>query len=223
MDNNIAIEQNEEKCMERLAAQRQLYSLAKNIFTTQFVLGLLMVILGYISAFYPQLIIGIDLVGIFAAFMVNTVLPEEMQNRKKKAASIQEIIDCDLLRIQWNKELVSRPDPEDIKKYSQKLLNDEMEKKKLGNWYEGVPGDLSYAAARVICQRSNLMWDIGLRIAFSSSIKVFSLIIVFFYLCFGCIKALLLLIYLEVLWFHHWQLLYLQEFSIIQIKNQLKK
>lgn len=179
MTNNIAVEQNKEKYIERLAAQRRLYSIAKNIFAAQFILGLLVVLLGYISAVYTQLIVGVNFVAVVSAFMVSTVMLESVKNYKKKAASIQELIDCDLLRIQWNKELVLKPDLEDIKKYSKKLLNNEKARIKLIDWYEGVPDDLSFAAARIICQRSNVMWDFELRVAFSNSIKVVSFVIVF--------------------------------------------
>ena len=177
--NGIAIEQNEKKCMERLAAQRRLYSIAKNIFASQFTLSMLMVFLGYLSAFYTNLIVCVNLLGVVAALIVSTVFPEEIKKYKKKAAAIQEALDCDLLRIQWNDALVSMPDPEDINKYSQKLLINQKEKADLVDWYKEIPDNLSYSVARVICQRYNLMWDLKLRETFSWSIQIFSFVIVF--------------------------------------------
>lgn len=177
--NRIAIEQNEKKCMERLAAQRRLYSIAKNIFALQFSLSMIMVFLGYLSVFYTNLIAYVNLLGVVAALILSTVLPEKIKKYKKKAAAVQEVLDCDLLRIKWNEALALMPDPEDIKIYSQKLLNNQKEKADLVDWYKEISNNLSYSVARVICQRYNLMWDLKLREAFSWAIIIVSYIIVF--------------------------------------------
>jgi len=174
--NRISVEQNENKYLERLAAQRRLYSIAKRIFNIQFAISVLMVFLGYLSAIFNNLIAGVNLLGVVAALMVSTVLPDAIKKYKKKAASIQEMLDCDLLRMQWNEALISKPDPEDVKKYSLKLLNKKKEKVNLVDWYEGIPNNLSYTVARIICQRYNLMWDLKLRESFSWTIKIVSFV-----------------------------------------------
>lgn len=175
--NSIAIDQNKPEFIKRLAAQRSLYSIAKNIFAAQFVLSVLMVFFVYLAILFPQLSLGLIVFGLIIGLLGVTAFPFAISKYKKKAASIQEVIDCDLLKIPWNKDLVLRPDPEDIQKYSQKLLNNDKEKKKLFDWYEGIPEDLTYSAARIICQRYNLMWDLELRAVFSLSVKIVAIFI----------------------------------------------
>ena len=178
MGNIIAIEQNQEKYIERLAAQRRLYSIAKNIFAAQFALSVLVAFFIYLTIISPQ----VSLVGAVFTVIIGllgvTAFPQNISKYKKKAASIQEEIDCQLLRISLNTDLVLTHDPEDIPKYSQKLLDNDKEKESLINWYEGIPDYLTYSAARIICQRCNLNWDIELREFFSLSVKIIAAFIV---------------------------------------------
>ena len=175
MGNNIATQQDDLEFITRLAAQRRLYSIAKNIFATQFALSASVV---FFAILFPQLSLAATVFILIFGLLGSTTFPLTISKYKEKAASIQEEIDCKLLKIPWHNDLVSTPCVWDIQKYSQKLLNNDKKKKKLFNWYEDIPGDLTYSSARIICQRYNLMWDIDLRMAFSLLVKIVAAFIV---------------------------------------------
>src|SRR5258708_39505784 len=99
MLNTISQEQNSLRQLERLAAQRYMYSIAKRFLTIQLLLDLATPItLAVIVAFFPDF-------GVWAAFItlmvvVADLILENLQStRRQQAAGVQEVFDCELLAL----------------------------------------------------------------------------------------------------------------------------
>ena len=100
MQNTISQEQNSPKQLARLAAQRYLYSKAKKVLEVQVVLDVftplliaaLMVIFPGFEVYGAVISVGIALLDL--------VLDKYQSSRKKQAAGIQEMFDCDVLGLE---------------------------------------------------------------------------------------------------------------------------
>jgi hypothetical protein len=83
---------------------------------------------------------------------------------RRRAAKIQELFDCKVLKLKWNDFLVgSCPDAEDIIAYDREYIKHDPEYSKLVDWYSPGVGNLPLCFARLVCQRSNIRWDSRLR------------------------------------------------------------
>jgi hypothetical protein len=159
--NNIATLQNEPRQLQRLAAQRQLYSTAKRIFGIQLVLGgpvaigwsLLVVVL-------PELTGLAAVWGALVSFSDVLWLTPWQKRLRERAARIQEAFDCDVLQLPWNDIKVGkRPDPELVKEQADKYEDGHSGLPPLTDWYAPVVSELPLEVGRVICQRANCWWD----------------------------------------------------------------
>lgn len=159
--NNIPILQNEPKQLDRLAAQRQLYSTAKRVLAAQAILG------GPIAIASVVAITAIpDLKG-YAAFWGLIVsigdvlwLNPWQERLRENAAKIQEAFDCEVLQLPWsNIKTGNWPESELVKEYGDKFRKSDRNLPSLKNWYAPVVGDLPLDMARIVCQRSNCWWD----------------------------------------------------------------
>src|SRR2546421_11857093 len=96
MNNTIAQDQNSPRQLERLAAQRYMYSTAKRFLIAQLFLDLLSpIVLAIIIAFFPSF----GVVGAFIAVLIVVIdiYLESLQSAKKRdAAGVQELFDCEL-------------------------------------------------------------------------------------------------------------------------------
>ena len=156
--------QNEEMHINQLAAQRQLYFEGKRLQWYLFVIvvpiTILIFVLGNLfqsfqtfTAFWGGIITLIEI----------AVLNVE-SNFRIKASKIQELFDCEVLQLPWNKvKCQTKPDLEDIIHYSKKHLSEPGNREKLINWYFEKSDCLSLPYSRLICQRANLSWDSKLR------------------------------------------------------------
>lgn len=161
MMNDIAKSQNEPRQLERLAAQRRLYSTAKKIFGIQLLLG------GPVAIGWSLAVVAAPEVKAFAATwgalvsFADLLWLTPLQKRlKEHAARIQEAFDCDVLQLPWNNIKVGQPpDPELVKEQADKYTKVQSGLPPLTNWYAPVVSDLPLDVGRVICQRSNCWWD----------------------------------------------------------------
>lgn len=156
--------QNEDKHINQLAAQRQIYLQAKRI---QFLLFIIAVPLTVAIFFAGNFISKLQT---FAAIWgaVITLLEIVSSNiesgLRTKAAKIQELFDCEVLQLPWNDiNSGEKPDIQDILINSEKHLSVAGNRDRLINWYFEKPDCLSIPYSRVISQRSNLNWDSHLR------------------------------------------------------------
>ena len=174
----ISTRQNLPRNIQRLAAQRRLYSCAKGLSTLQLVLAGLTSIAGAIALGFwnePQPLIAFA--GILVP-LVNIGWLERWENRiRRAAADIQEDFDCNVLNLPWNDILVPhRPAVEDVNEEAKKATP--ASDSPLENWYPPIVDSVAVHQARVICQRINCQWDSRLRLRYGQLIwTVFTLIV----------------------------------------------
>ena len=151
--------------LKRLAAQRQLYSNAKVIQAVQMGLSTLgPPIFAVLVAFFSLRPAYAASFGIIATCLNILWLTPRQRAFKKKAAKIQELFDCDVLKLPWRELTVgSRLEMETAEKYASKYKRKDHDYSKLENWYPKDVGELPLHLGRVICQRSNCWWDAQLR------------------------------------------------------------
>ena len=193
MDNvgqNIVERESLQKNIERLAAQKEFYFQAKRLFFWQFCLTVIMTVLltllGVSLAYFGY---NIDwfrgAYGVGIAFIDLLLFNTFLNQLRQKAASIQELFDCDVLDLKWNKVLVGdKPLNEDIKKYSDKHLRRVKSFDKLKDWYAVTIKEVNGIAAKIICQRSNFSYDYSMRRSFRNwvvggAIAIFILLALF--------------------------------------------
>lgn len=158
-DHDISILQNDEKQLHKLAAQRQLYSIAKSIFGAQLILSIPVALsLTIIVVVFPDLKKFALVWGVMATVVCEFLLLPQQKKFQKRAAQIQESFDCDVLGFNWNKEKVGKkPDPEVVEKYSDQYKAHKMPP--LTDWYPKGASELPLYLGRIVCQRSNCRWD----------------------------------------------------------------
>jgi hypothetical protein len=185
--------------IERLAAQRELYSLGKTHFNLQLILNVagtvLLLVAGLLLNHFCE--IKIDWIRTFYAFTVllidNLVISTLINQLRQKASSIQELFDCDVLNIEWNKILVGdKPHNEEVNKFYKKHLAKNKDLSGFENWYATSIKEVRSNAAKIICQRSNFYYDFALRnyfIRWVVGIAVALLIIIVFSSCLNDVSA----------------------------------
>lgn len=177
--NKIALKQNEQKQLERLAAQREIYSFAKRLHLAQIVLTVFLPIIFFIlSSIYTSFIVYSALFGIIAFVVDSVFIAPLIKNQKVKAAKIQELFDCEVLELDKSPlKVATDVSVEEI------LLNYNAHKKiatnieKIRDWYPTNINDLPISVARIICQRADCWWDSQLRIRYSNFLKYFGIVV----------------------------------------------
>ncbi len=157
----ITSEQNTERQLQRLAAQRQLYATAKRIFGWQVLLS------GPVTVVTAFLVIADPTIKGYAALLGITVMLCDLfwltpwQKRlRDSAARVQEAFDCDVLTLPWNDVKTGKwPDPELVFEQSAKYKKWAAKMPPLENWYAPAVGELPLHIGRLACQRSNCWWD----------------------------------------------------------------
>ncbi len=180
MQNTISHDQNTPRQLERLAAQRYLYSSAKNVLKIQTALDLLTpIVIAILVAFFPAL----DVYGaVFAVAIVvlDFFFDQYQSSRKKQAADIQEMFDCDVFGLECQELKVRRrPITEIIMEAAKKYRRGDPSYATLQNWYPPVVGRIPLPLARLVCQRENCWWDAQLRRRYVQWVVVIVLVITF--------------------------------------------
>lgn len=157
----IKTEQNTEKQIQRLAAQRQLYATAKTIFGWQVILGGPVAVgAAFLVMFNSEMKGYVAIWGIGVALSDLFWLTPWQKRLKDLAARTQESFDCEVLGLPWNSiKAGNYPDPELIKEQSDKYTRWADKMTPLENWYPVIVDDLPLHIARLVCQRSNCWWD----------------------------------------------------------------
>lgn len=110
----------------------------------------------------PAIAVCALLLGIFDV----TAIDAWMKARLKVGAKLQEEFDCEVLDIDWNEFVAgTKMDAEASYEDGCRTLND-VDEKRLRDWYPVVVAETSLEVARVICQRENLVYDSDLRVAY---------------------------------------------------------
>jgi hypothetical protein len=164
----ISERQNEPKNLHLLAAQRQLYTEEKHRTYLWYAGATIIALLvtGALNAFSMYA----ALITLFAAIvaMGEILLLPVIKRRRTLAAGIQELFDCEVLQLPWNRALAQQPDPHEIDwavERFKRRKNQAEEWDSLRNWYGYSPliKTAALPLARIECQQENLYWDGGLR------------------------------------------------------------
>jgi len=159
--NQIPHLQNMPRHLRELAAQRQLYAKAKQVFGWQFVVaGPLTCILGVSALAFPNIKEFIALWGIVVVLVDLFWVTPWQKRLRENAAKIQELFDCAVLGLTWNPlKTGPEPEPELIKEQADLYEPRRSQMPPLENWYPVSVGELPLRLGRLICQRSNCWWD----------------------------------------------------------------
>ena len=185
--NTIRKVQNEQKQLERLAAQRELYSSAKKKHILQIILTVIIpVILAVASLIKTEVSVWAAIFGV-GSFVVDIILIEpSIKILKTKAAKIQELFDCDVLQLLRSPlKVVDDITVEEVLVHYNAHIKIKRNSEKILNWYPDV-SHLPIDIARVLCQRTNCYWDSRLRVRYSNFLK-YSAIFVFAGILIGAI------------------------------------
>jgi hypothetical protein len=201
MRNDILSKQNKSEELQRLAAQRELYSAAKRIFIWQNILTVIIpVILASLAIIFETWAPYIAFYGV-AIFAVDMLaIDPEIKKLKTKAAKIQELFDCSIFQLSYSElKTVQDITVEDV------LRNYEAHQKiatnieKIRDWYPAAIANVELPIARIICQRSSCWWDRKLRDEYCKRIKylIMAIVLGIFTACFfaktGTVQLVLIL------------------------------
>jgi hypothetical protein len=171
---NIVQRQEMQENIELLAAQRNLYSRAKNIIGLQIMLcGPIAVCAVITTVAAPELKGYVALWGILVVVFDLFVFTPWVKKLRDNAARIQELFDTKVLGLDWNEISVGkRPEPELIHEEAKKHGMEGAKIVALRQWYPLVIDKVPEICGVIICQRSNVWWDARMRRKYALSIRV---------------------------------------------------
>lgn len=193
--NQIPIKQNSQKQLERLAAQRELYSSAKKWHGAQIIFTVVIpIILATLAFFINDLAVVAGITGVLSFLLDISFIEPVVRKRKIKAAKIQELFDCEVLDLPMS-PLKSVDDiaVEEVLLHYNAHIKIVSNVEKIKDWYSPNVGQLPISIARILCQRTNCWWDSKLRERYSSFLKVSSLIVFSALVIFGYVSNLSLI------------------------------
>lgn len=162
--------QNSNKNIEKLAAQRELYSIAKNYFILQVILNVVFTIILSVVNILLKQYCHKDIESVRALYAILVILLDYLwinnlvNDYKQRAASIQEKFDCDVLKINWNKIHVGdEPTFEETHRYYKEYYKKNNDLNTFNDWYSESIKEINSNAAKIICQRSNVHYDSAVR------------------------------------------------------------
>jgi hypothetical protein len=177
MSNNIGIDilakENLPQNIEKLSAMREIYARAKNIVLWQVILTVpTIIILAFLKLFcewYFKINIEwfVSTYALILFFIDGLILNNLIKSMKENAAGVQELFDCEVLDIEWNKMLFTeKPENGDIHKYN-KLRQERNINDNFPNWYPEPIKEVENNLAKIICQKSNITYDFEVRKTFN--------------------------------------------------------
>ena len=161
-----------------LAAQRDLYSAAKNIIGLQAILsGPVAVCATVLGLVKPEVKASVALWGITVLVFDLTVFTPWQKALREKAARIQELFDCTVLGLPWNDIKVGKkPEPELIHERAVRYCKNGEHLERLTNWYPVTIASVPQELGAVICQRSNIFWDSKLRRRYATGVATIAVL-----------------------------------------------
>lgn len=171
--NTIATDQNSQRQLERLAAQRELYSSAKKLHVFQIVLTVVIpVTLATLAFFRERFAVSAAIFGV-ASFIVDiAMIAPVIKKRKEKGAKIQELFDCEVLQLPKSPlKTVDDITVEEVLRYYDAHAKIATNVEKIKDWYSPSVAALPLTVARILCQRTNCWWDSKLREKYSMFVK----------------------------------------------------
>lgn len=165
MMNQIPTRQNEAKQLQRLAAQRELYSRAKNWYGWQVIVNVI------IPSVFSLIALANDhagklgaVYGLLASFIDVFGLDTRIKNLREKGAKVQEQYDCDLLELGCSPlKSVNDVTTGEIVELHDAHCGGNKKELQLQNWHSGLVGTLPLTIARLVSQYNNCDWGRRLR------------------------------------------------------------
>ena len=170
--NQIPSLQNEPKQIQRLAAQRQLYSIAKTFQGCQVILNILVVVsVSVFAGYYDQFLPIAALMGLLIAIVDIAFLDPQIRGKRMKAAKIQELFDCSVLSMDCSPlKTVDDVGLDEVLFYYDQHAKKKSRIEKLEDWYPKEVGNLPLEMARLLCQVASCRWDRKLRERYKSAL-----------------------------------------------------
>lgn len=170
-EHRIDVEQNKVERLELLRAQRRFYSRAKNyqhfVAVSAVVLPLLVLLFG---TEFPNVRSYLGFASMALLLLDVAVLTPKQRANCKAGARVQEQFDTEVLKLDWNKLVAgSRVDPEELRAIASGQMSDK-ERKGLEAWYEGAVAKLPLPLGRLLCQRTNVAYDLQVRRKYSAAL-----------------------------------------------------
>ncbi len=177
--NTILIDQNHPQQVDRLAAQRCLYSQAKRVLAAQLILTVAgAVVFAILAIIFERLRVWATFYGVSASLLDAAFLESRQKTLRQYAALIQEEFDCEVLRLEWPEWKASgKIDPEVIHAESCRYKKADPKFDDLKDWYEFEFTHLPHHLARLICQRASVGYDIGLRRSYRKWVAIIIVIL----------------------------------------------
>lgn len=171
---SIVQRQETPESIELLAAQRNVYSRAKNIIGLQMMLSIPVALCAAVTTIVkPELKGYVALWGILVVVFDLFVFTPWVKKLRDNAARIQELFDSKVLGLDWNEISVGKkPEPELIHEEARKHGMEDGKIAGLRSWYPVVIDKVPEACGIIICQRSNVWWDARMRRKYALSIRV---------------------------------------------------
>ncbi|WP_444633373.1 S-4TM family putative pore-forming effector [Cupriavidus oxalaticus] len=165
-------EQNRPANIEKLAAQRNLYSTAKRIIGLQMILSgpvaVSATVLGLLKPEYKGYVV---LWGLSVLALDLLVFNPWQKKLRENAAKIQELFDCTVFGLPWNEiKAGKKPDPELIHERAGKYRQSGESVPGLQTWYPAGADSVPHDWGVVICQRANVYWDSKLRRRYAAAV-----------------------------------------------------
>lgn len=163
---SIQQRQNLTQSIDKLAAQRLLYSRAKFTRNIGVLLVLAIAVAALASACLQNKNISyiVAISALFAWFLDMFVLKSFETKFKREAAEIQEDFDCNVLDLPWpDSKRVERPTGDRVRQLATKARENPKLVKNLKDWYTPSSIPNGEVLAKLHCQRTNCWWDVGLR------------------------------------------------------------
>ena len=157
-----------------LAAQRNLYSRAKNIIGLQMVFSVPIAFCAAVTTIvWPEFKGYVALWGILIVVFDLFVFTPWVKKLRDSAARVQELFDTQVLGLDWNEISVGRrPEPELIHEEAQKHGLEEEKIADLRKWYPIIIEKVPEIFGVIISQRSNVWWDARMRKKYSLFIRI---------------------------------------------------
>ena len=190
--NNIVIKQNEHKQLERLAAQRELYSSAKKYHGWQIILVVFIpLILSFIILPIEHIAEYAAAYGLIIAIVDLFYFDEKIKYNKNKAVKIQEMFDCDVLEMECSPlKTVKDITVEEVLTLYDAHIKKNTNIENIVDWYKHPIEEVPIAIGRVIGQRANLSWDSKLRNTYTNLLNTTLWVVIFFIFGYALVKNL---------------------------------
>ena len=170
---SIVERQETPESIELLAAQKNIYSRAKNIIGLQMILSFPIAVCAAISTIVkPELNGYIAIWGILIVVFDLFVFTPWVKKLQDIAARIQELFDTNVLGLDWNVIAIGkRPEPELVHEEATKHGMEEENVANLREWYPTIIERVPEIFGIIISQRSNVWWDARMRRKYTLSIR----------------------------------------------------